>query len=230
MNVTQPILIGLMFVISLSLIGCTAAPKQIQSGFLKDYSMLKKSTEFKNTSVYHSADFDLKTLKNIEEIYLVPFEIWLNQDNLIGIDDQQLRDLHHYFHKNLKQALQQKYRIVDKASVNSLTIRGAFTGINLTNPELTVSDFLPIKLVFNAGNTAYLSSTDQKDIISSVSIEVEFLMGTTNSRVFAMTAIKKLDLTVSDSKEGNFESVTNVLDVWIENFMKKIDGESNEQN
>ena len=119
MNFSQSISKILMIIVSLSLIGCTSSLKQVQSGFLKDYSQLKKSTEFENASVYRADGFNLQTMQSVKEIHIVPFEIWINEDNLIGVDSEQLRKLHHYFHDNLKQALEQKYRIVDKASIDS---------------------------------------------------------------------------------------------------------------
>jgi hypothetical protein len=79
-----------------------------------------------------------------------------------------------------------------------------------------------VRLVLNAGNAAYLNVTNQKDVITEVSIEVEFLLGRNSKRVFAMTATKQLDLTMGESGDDGFKVVTAVLDLWVDNFIKKL--------
>jgi hypothetical protein len=211
-----------LFSLCVVLSGCSNAPKQIQSGFLGDYSQFTKSQNYKDTSTYSSPNFNKEMLAQVKQIKLVPFEIWVKHDNTDGINTEQLTKLHIYFHETLKLALQKNYQITEAANEETLTIRGAFSGVKLMEPEISATDFLPIKLVFNAGNSAYLKSTDQKDIISEVSIEVEFLLGNQGERVFAMTASKQLDMTVSNSEEGNLKAVKSVMDIWINNFIKKL--------
>lgn len=213
---------SLLVVNLLILPGCASQLKQTQSGFLQDYSQLKLVKEFENTRVYRSAKFDQQVLSKIDSIKLVPFEVWIKQADVIGINVERVKKLHGYFQSRLKQKLQHYFPIVENAGENTLTLRGAFSGVKLKQSELSLTDFIPLRIVTNAGNSAYLAATDQKDIISEVSIEAELLLGEKQEIVFAMTATKSVSMTVSDSSEGNFEAVTKVLDIWVDGFVKKM--------
>ena len=45
--------------------------------------------------------------------------------------------------------MQKNYQMTEVATEETLTIRGAFSGVKLMEPEISATDFLPIKLVFN---------------------------------------------------------------------------------
>jgi len=224
MNVNKRLLCITVFFLSAFLNGCSSNLNQVQSGFLVDYSQLKKSEVYDNSKVFHANGFDKQTLASVKEIKIVPFEIWINADqseNLALLNPKRLQELSVYFHKRLKKALHNDYRLVDVTGSKTLTIQGAFSDIKLSEPELSVTDFIPVRLVLNAGNAAYLKVTNQKDVITEVSIEVEFLFGETQKRVFAMTATKKMDLVTGQSDDG-FKAVSEVLDLWVDNFVKKL--------
>ncbi len=211
------------FVVSCLLIqGCSSNLKQTESGFLEDYSQLKEIEGFSNTKVYKADKFNKNNLSRLKSIKLVPFEIWIDRKGTTSIDIGELAKLHQYFHTNLINKLKPYYEIVETEQEDSLTIRGAFSGIKSVEEGLSVSDFVPIRIVLNAGNSAYLAATDQKDIIVEVSVEAEFMLGTDPAQVFAMTATKQLDTTVADGQKGNFEAVSKVLDIWINNFVEKL--------
>jgi hypothetical protein len=214
-----------MFIISVILSGCANNLNQVQSGFLGDYSKLKKSKNYDNTKIFQAKDFNQNTLASIKEIKLFPFEIWIKaskNNNTVLLNTKRLQELNLYFHQKLKNALKADYRLVDVATPNTLTIKGAFSNIKLSEPEMSVTDFIPIRIILNAGDAAYLNMTNQKNVITEVSIEVEFLLGKQSQRVFAMTATKQIGLTMGQSGDDGFTAVTQVLDVWIDNFVKKL--------
>lgn len=225
MTINNKLLSITIFVFSVVLSGCASNLNQVQSGFLGDYSKLKASKDYDNTKVFQAAGFDQTTLAAVKEIKLVPFEIWIkpsSKNDVVLLNTQRLQELSRYFHDKLKQALQDDYQLVDVASPNTLTIQGAFSNIKLSTPELSVTDFIPLRLVLNAGNAAYLQVTNQQDVITEVSIEVEFLLGETAKRVFAMTATKQMELTMGQSGDDGFKVVSEVLDTWIANFVTKL--------
>jgi len=214
-----------VLMISAFLSGCASHVNQVQSGFLGDYSQLKTANNFENTKIYQASNFDRDTLAAIREIKIVPFEIWIqhpeNNDG-IRLNPQRLQELSRYFHQQLKQALQNDYQLVEKAGSETLIIQGAFSEVKLSEPELSVTDFIPVRLVLNAGNAAYLNVTNQQDVITEVSIEAEFLLGNTSQRVFAMTATKQVDSTIGQSNDEAFKAVIDVLDIWVKNFVNKL--------
>jgi hypothetical protein len=223
-NISNKLLYIAVFFLTVFLTGCANNLNHLQSGFLGDYSQLKESEVHDNTKVFQATGFEQSTLAAVKEIKIVPFEIWINpsqNNNSALLNPQRLQKLSFYFHQRLKQALQNDYRLVETTSSKTLTIQGAFSNIKLSEPELSVTDFIPVKMVLNTGNVAYLKLTNQKNVITEVSIEVEFLLGETSKRVFAMTATKRMDLTMKQSGDG-FKAVTEVLDTWIDNFIKKL--------
>ena len=216
------IVLSLLFSV-LFVSGCSNSLKQTQSGYLGDYTQLKPSAEYDDTLIYQAEGFDGKTLKQVSKIQLVPFEVWLTQKQSKSLNTEQVRLLVMSFHQKLLKKIPKQFKIVNSADSDTLVIKGAFTGVTLNDPEVSVGDFVPIKLVFNAGNTAYLNATGQKNVITEVSIEVEFLLGQSNERVFAMTATKVLDATVQKTGEDNVKAVESVLDLWIDNFVNKLE-------
>ncbi|MFT5677235.1 MAG: hypothetical protein ACI808_003187 [Paraglaciecola sp.] len=213
---------GLFLIAFLFIQGCASQLDNTKSGFLGDYSRLQDSKEYDNSKLYIASGFDNKRLKNIRSIKLEPFEVWLKPNLKSPLNVNQLTDLVTYFHKNLSEKLVENYQLVQKADENTLTIRGAFSGIKLADPELSVTDLVPFRIVLNAGNAAYLLATEQKDILTEVSIETEFLLGTDSQRVFAMTATKELSGTINQNGDDNVKAVKEVLDIWIDNFIKRL--------
>lgn len=213
---------GLLLMLCLVLSGCSSTIPQVRSGFLGDYSQLKQSEQYENTRIYQAPGFDRSILAQVTEIKLVPFEVWINQSETGGINTEQWQRLHHYFHATLKQALQPNYRMVTDAGENTLTIRGAFSGVKFSTPDLSVMDLVPFRVVLNAGKAVYLLATEQREVISQVSIETEFLLGPNPNLVFAMTATKQLGVTVNEDNSGNFAAVTEVLDLWVAQFIEEL--------
>ena len=201
---------------------CSSSLKQTQSGFINDYSKLKKSEQFEDTYTYRSEKLNRQLIKSIDSVVVTPFEIWLKEKDAAFLSSSQMKEIHLYFQKHLSEKLSEYFEIVNSAGENTLTIRGAFTGIEFSEESLSVSDFIPVRIVLNAGNAAYLAATGQRDTISEVSIEAEFIYGEKSEVVFAMSAAKKVEATVSDGDKGNVEAVKKVLNIWIENFVSKL--------
>ena len=212
----------LVMTLSYLLTGCASTNNQQGSGFLSNYQQLKPLENYPNTSAYKADNFDNQYLKALNKIHIQPFEVWLNQDNLAGVNIQQMTNMVSYFQQQLKDKLSAHYQVVAVPDADTLTIRGAFTKAKTQSPDLSALDILPFRIVMNAGNAAYLTATGQKDVVTEVAIEAEFIEGKSNEVLFAMTANKELDSTVADSAEGNTEAVKQVLNEWATNFAKHI--------
>jgi len=146
----------------------------------------------------------------------------LQPDQLQLIGSEQLNEVINYFAKRLLQSLSEFYQLEEVADAETLTIRGAFSHIQVATPDLSPTDFIPFRVVLNAGNIAYLKATDQQELISRVGIEAEFRLGKNQQLVFAMTSTKKLKSMVSDDAKGNTQAVKRVLDTWVDNFVSKL--------
>lgn len=206
----------------LMLSGCKSTSKTTKTGFLGDYSELAPSSSYPNTDVFISPDFNRDLLAKINKVHIQDFHLLLPKQSASLIGSSQLQDVVVYFSETLKNRLADDYQIVDGAATDVLSIRGALTNININEPEMSITDVLPFRVVINAGNAAYLEATGQQDLITQVGLEAEFTMGELNRRVFAMSAIKKLDTTVDEGAEGNVQAVKQVIDTWINNFVSAL--------
>jgi hypothetical protein len=202
--------------------GCTSTPQHKHTGFLASYDNLRPSNEFADVHMYTAPGFDKSQLLKINKIHVEDFELWLQSEQLQLLGSAQINDVVVYFAERLRSSLSDYYQIVETADAETLTIRGAFSDIQVSTPDLSPTDFIPFRVVLNAGNAAYLHATDQQELISRVGIEAEFRMGEDKQLVFAMTSAKELDSTVSDNPEGNTQAVKKVLNTWVDNFVAKI--------
>jgi len=213
--------VGIIALILLS--GCASTTKHQQSGFIKNYDDFVTSTNYDNTKIYRAKGFGRESIAKLKEIKLVPFEIWINPEPDSHFNPQQLVGLSRYFNNSLRTKLfENGFNVVEKVNVGTLTLRGAFTGVKFTSPELSATDFIPFRIVLNAGNAAYLKMSAQKDVITNVSIELEFLQGVDQQRVFALLATKSVDATIANSGEDNITAVQALLDHWADNFVEKL--------
>jgi len=207
----------------LLLSACQSTTKQASSGFLQNYQGFVDSNEYENTKVFRAKGFTANDIKKVDSFKIEPFEIWLTGEKVAQFNPSQLRALSSYFHKKLETTfLANGLKVVQEASEDSIIIRGAFTNVKLNDPELSPTDFIPFRIVLNAGNAAYLEMTDKKDVVTEVSVEMEMVNGKNQQRVFAMMATKYLDDTVANNGEENIRAVKQVLDQWVENFALKL--------
>ncbi|OUS32466.1 hypothetical protein A9R01_11005 ['Osedax' symbiont bacterium Rs2_46_30_T18] len=221
LNRCKQIFTALITLVILS--GCAATTSQKQTGFLGNYDQFIDSKEYDYTKIYKAENFNRDSVAQLTDIKLEPFELWINTRSSDNFNPQQLAELASYFHGKMSSQLKaNNYNLVDRASANSLTIRGAFSNIQFVAPELSATDFIPFRIVLNAGNAAYLNITDKKDVITTVSIEVEFLQGQPQQRVFALIATKHIDTTIANSGAENVKAVKALLDIWVYNFIHNI--------
>jgi hypothetical protein len=202
-----------------TVLGCASSHPNTKSGYLEDYSQLQQSNEYEDTKIYIAPSFDKALLGPSRKLKIEAFEVWLDQQDKLPLNLNQLAEISRYFQNQFELKLSPTYQVMDVADEETLTIRGAFTGIKLSAPRMSVTDFIPIRLVINAGKAVYLTATNQSDIISEVSIEAEFILGQNPKPVLTITSFKTLESTVSSDNEGNIEAMKKVLDIWVNNFV-----------
>ena len=84
------------------------------------------------------------------------------------------------------------------------------------------TDFVPFRMVINAGNLAYLQIVDKSDVTTKVSVEIEFLKGIRRERILAAISTKYLDTTIANSGEDNMTVVKELLDMWAAKFVDRL--------
>jgi len=214
-------IISTLMLATFFLSGCMNITDQQKSGFLKNYEGFEDVYDPDYTKVYRSENFTIDMLADMERIKLVPFEMWVSEG--ASFTPKELEELSEYFHKQMSDRLiANNYKLVKLAGPRTITIQGAFSGVKFDDPELMPQDFIPFRMVLNAGNFAYLQITDKSDVTTKVSVEIEFLKGARRERILAAISTKYVDNTIANSGVDNMTVVKALLDMWAEKFVDRL--------
>ena len=208
---------------SMVLSGCMNITDQQMSGFLKNYEGFEDVYDPDYTKVYRSENFSIDMLADMRRVKLVPFEMWVTPGAEAKFSSEDISELSQYFHQQMHDRLvANNYQVVDHAGPRTITIQGAFSGVKFDDPELMPTDFIPFRMVINAGNFAYLQITDKSDVTTKVSVEIEFLKGIRRERILAAISTKYVDTTIANSGSDNMTVVKELLDMWAEKFVGRL--------
>jgi hypothetical protein len=212
-----------VFITALSTSGCINITDQQQSGFLKNYEGFEDVYDPDYTKVYRSENFTIDMIADMQRIKLVPFEMWVTPGPEAHFTPEDLEELSQYFHQQMTDRLiANNYKLVKLVGPKTIIIQGAFSGVKFEDPELMPTDFIPFRMVINAGNFAYLQITDKSDVTTKVSVEIEFLKGVRRERILAAISTKYVDNTIDNSGEDNMTVVKALLDMWAEMFVDRL--------
>lgn len=215
------------------LAGCSSTIDTTKSGFLPDYRLLTPSDKYPDTNLYVSDELKNGALKNVSTIYLPHFEVWIKakEQKFLYIHPQKVAKLSTYMRDQLQAKLSPNFNVVltqpAKRDDSVLTITGAFTEVNFSETSMGVRDFIPVKLVYNAGKTAYLAATEQTEALTKVSLESAFYIGENNKPALMMSAHKEVELVLQQNGGENIKAVKGILDNWIDNFVNAINKAKN---
>ena len=154
------------------------------SGFLGDYSMLKKGDGKEANYIYidKSADWAKYT-----KIYIKNIDLWKSNDSnspLGKLSREQQQMLVNFAHTALAEALGKDFQMVDQAGPDTLVIHGAITEAKKSWPVLDlISTVYPAALVISYGKQLI---TGKGAFVGSVRIEADLTDGVTGQRVAAV--------------------------------------------
>ncbi|TWX65235.1 DUF3313 domain-containing protein [Colwellia demingiae] len=212
-----------ILLVTLLLSGCMNITDQQQSGFLKDYEGFEDVYDPDYTKVYRSKNFTIDMIADMKRVKLVPFEMWVTPSPEAKFSPEELDQLSQYFHQQMRaRLLANNYKVVELMGPRTIIIQGAFSGVKFDEPELMPTDFVPFRMVMNAGNFAYLQITDKSDVTTKVSVEIEFLKGIRRERILAAISTKYVDTTIANSGEDNMTVVKELLDMWAAKFVDRL--------
>ena len=215
-------LISILLVIFF-LSGCMNITEQQQSGFLKNYEGFEDVYDPDYTKVYRSEKFTIDMIADMQRVKLVPFEMWITPRDDAKFTPEELKEFSQYFHQQMTARLTaNNYEVVDLLGPRTLIIQGAFSGVKFEEPAVMPTDFVPFRMVMNAGNLAYLQIVDKSDVTTKVSVEIEFLKGIRRERVLAAISTKYVDTTIANSGEDNIKVVKELLDMWAAKFVDRL--------
>ena len=217
MNSNKKLLSVIGFVASsFYLSGCSSTEQAKETGFLSNYEQLQPSKKYRDTNVYIADSFNVKAMASVKSVNIRPFELWLPTSELSALGSKSVNAAIAYLHQSMQASFEKFYTIAPPDDKNALIVRGAISQVRISESELTPLDFIPFRVVMNAGNAAYLLATEQQDLVTKVGIEMEFVDPKTQQTLFAMTAVREIDTTVTNDVSSNTEAVKSVFDSWIE--------------
>ena len=212
-----------ILLVCLSLSGCMNITDQQQSGFLKNYEGFVDVYDPDYTKVYRSKNFTIDMLADMQRVKFVPFEMWVTPSADAKFSPEDLHELSQYFQQQMCARLSANgYEVVDTIGPRTMIIQGAFSGVKFEEPALMPTDFVPFRMVMNAGNLAYLQIVDKSDVTTKVSVEIEFLKGIRRERILAAISTKYVDNTIANSGEDNMTVVKELLDMWAAKFVDRL--------
>ncbi len=185
--------------------GC-ATEKPQKTGFLSDYSKLRKNPNFDGSYIY----LNPKTpLKNYTKFIVKPVQVRLTKKaKERDVDSAKLKELAEYTHKTIVSELKKSgYGVVNSPGPGTLILRLALTDID---PAIILLNIHPGSILTGAG-------------LGGASAEAEFLDSQTGQVVAAAIESQKGERGFDGlTKYGNAE---NVIDRWAKRLVIRMDKE-----
>jgi Protein of unknown function (DUF3313) len=186
------------------------------SGFLSDYSKLQPATDREGIwlSLNKTADYS-----GYKKIMFDPIEIYVTPNpDYKGVQPDVLKRMTDGFYASFLATLTPDYQIVHEGGPDVLRVRAAITGVQLVKPPLKPTDFIPVKAVFNLGQSA----TGNAPIVAEMTAEMEIL-DPDGKRLAAAVANRKGSKTLKQGDQVTWEDLQSITDYWAKGFRQRLD-------
>ncbi|MDH2077378.1 DUF3313 domain-containing protein [Pseudomonas atacamensis] len=203
-------------ILSLTLSGCASKyvdPEQY-SGFLKDYSVLKKEKSPSGGAVMRWIEPSVD-VRQFTSVYVEPSQLYPKPQPTAKIPQSTLNGITQYYDQTLKNAFSSALPLASGPGPGVLVVRPAITAASAKTKGLRPYEVIPIALVA-AGISAATGIRDQDTTLAT---EAAFLDGRNNTvvaQVVRMGAGADLDNSAQVLKANDFKAV---LDVWAKDMV-----------
>ena len=191
------------------------------SGFLGDYSMLKKGNGEEANFIYvdKSADW-----KKYTKVYIKPVELWKSDDkeSRFGkMSHAEQEELISFFHTAMADALEKDFQLVDHAGPDTLVAHAALTEAGKSWPVLNlVSTVYPGALVLSYVKQGF---TGTASFVGKVRIEAEMTDGVTGQRVAAIVDERAGTKALRTKFDGSWGDLKLCFDWWANRFNERLE-------
>ncbi|RZA36371.1 MAG: DUF3313 domain-containing protein [Lysobacteraceae bacterium] len=192
------------------------AAQSARTGFLGDYSQLQPAPDAEGLQLYmdRSGNYSQYTRLMLDPVQIIavpgPEQQQLSPDVAARMSDN--------LHASLRRTLEPAYQIVTTPGPDVLRVRIAITHVQPVKTELGVTDFIPIKALYNAGRAVAGNSPR----VAEMSAEVEVL-DPANRRAMAATATRRGDRTLPQGEQLTWASMQSISDYWARGFRARLD-------
>jgi Protein of unknown function (DUF3313) len=213
----------LAVVLLLGVAGCSTTRRvseDQQSGFLDDYSMLRKGESGEANYIYVNRNADWA---KYTKVWIKPLELWKADDpespiGKMSPESQQM--LMETFYAAFYEALTNNFQIVDHGGSDVLVLHAAITDGRPSRPVINAvsSIYLPLKVI--SFGKRLITGTDLG--VGAVTIEAECLDGQTGQRVAAAMDARAGTKAIRTKFDSRWEDVKLAFAFWAERFDKRL--------
>ncbi len=187
-------------------LGEVRAQSKRYSGFLGDYSKLKRSRQLKGAMSYENPS---KNIGQYNKFIIDPVVVHFAPNAKgIGVDPFKVQQVAAYFHRELWQALSIRYQVVNTPGPGVLRLRAAMTDIKTTVPLMNIH---PATKLLGLG-------------LGGASMEWEAVDSQTGERVLAVVDVRRGAFNPLPSGAG-FNEVGHAKEVmryWAKRFVGRV--------
>lgn len=193
------------------------------SGFLSDYSVLRKGRDGQAALVYWNMDADFAAY---DSVMIDPVTIWLEADSpMKDVDPEQRQKLADEFHSAIVAALQPDYRITDRFGPRTMRIRVALIDAEQSAPVMdTISTYVPqarlIQSLLSLGS-------DTAGFVGEATAEAEVLDASTGVLLAAGVDRRAGSKAVGDGTFNAWGDVRRAFDAWSFQFANNLEAMAN---
>ncbi len=167
--------ISLAFFLTITAFGSALAQDLQSSGFLSDYSQLKKTSDQYMGHSYLVEGAEGR-ITNYTAVIIDQPEIFIAPNSKYkGMKPDDMKALADAFRTSLSQALAQDFMIVEQAGPNVLYVRFALTNLQLKKKKKGLLSFTPVGLVAGVAKSALTSDITKKIDLKGLVMEMEVL-------------------------------------------------------
>jgi hypothetical protein len=207
----------------LGLTACSSTKKARsvkESGFLSDYSQLKKGESDQAKLVYFAPGVDWK---KYTKMYIEPVQLWKSEDKesklgKLSPENQQL--LVSFFYTELNNELQKSYTIVDKPGPDTIVLRSAITEAKKSAPVRNLlTSIVPFGIAANILVTAAFGTGIG---VGEVQVEAELLDGQNNQRLAAAVDRRAGTKALRTKFDGSWGDVKLSFQYWAQKLETRL--------
>jgi len=205
------LMISALCVASIGMAGCASKVTQPDeySGFLSNYSQLKKATSPSGAEVMRWVDPTLD-LSRYTAVYIEPTQFYPTPQASAKIPQSTLSGINSYFNQALKRELAKSLPLANGPGPGVIVVRAAITAVSSKTEGLKPYEFIPVALVAAAVSTG----AGIRDQETTLGTEAQFLDGA-NGKVLAQVVRKGIGKPLSnDSQVMKADDVKEVIDGW----------------
>lgn len=194
----------------------TPIAEAVRSGFLPDYSKLSPVEGKEGFQRYIDRGVNLQPYT---KLYIDPVQVFLNTENAYqGVQPDVMKRITDSFYKAFVDSVTPAYQVVGAPAPDVLRVRMAITGVQPVSTPLGVTDFIPIKAIFNAGRAL----AGEAPRLAELSAEIEVIDGQ-NRQVAAAVVTRKSDKTLAQGDQITWSDLSPIVYAWAKQFRQGLD-------